>query len=881
MNSGPGWTGSGGPWIDAQHSMLWQVSSSMDVSGDVNTVIPKPAIPVPYFGMESLNDTMVKMREKFYKDICVLAYPKSDLKEVISDIKEKALYLRHPYSSYNGAKPFLEMPSAKGNYPANGLDPDRAIDVTQFMQSDGKFVWKAPAGEWTVFRFGIVTTAANTRPAPIPGYGFECSKLDTAGFNVHYRNFMKKLMDEVGITKTDKIRTTGWNMLHIDSWEMGAQNWSYDFPAEFKKRRGYDLTPYMPAYSGVIVKDKLTTERFLWDIRMTAQELVLQNHAEYLKSIAHQYGFGLSIEPYDLNPTADLALGGVADVPMGEFWAEKKGFNTSFSCIEAASLGHTHNKKIIAAEAVTTGPGLSPWQRTPNNLKYEVDWAFACGINRMVFHRYIHQAYMDKYPGLTMGPTGMEYERTQTWWEMTTGWHKYLSRCQYLLRQGQAVADILFLTPEGAPASFEPPASALQHSTWLPDRKGYNFDACDPLDLMENASVKNGKVVFPGGMEYSILVLPNTEYMTLELLTKIRALIEQGASVIGFAPKKSPRLSGLPNSDNEISKLVAKMWGKSVNNQPVKIGKGTLYPATSEDIKNLEKLVNKAYHTTVYEGFVPPYIHYNSIAKVLAQKGIKEDFTCDKPFRYTHRVLPDGNIYFVSNTDSAVHEATCTFRATGKSIYLLNPMDGRQYAVQVLNQAGELTTLKIKLNEHGSVFVVFEQQAVSNSLPVMNPDIITVAEIKNPWTVNFDTKWGGPESVVFNKLTDWSTSNNSGIKYYSGTAKYQTSIDLTAQQIDGRTFLDLGNVQVIAKVKINGKDLGTVWKSPYQVETTGILKTGSNTIEVEVANLWINRLIGDEWLHECEKFTWTTYRPYKKTDKLYPSGLIGPVAIMK
>jgi len=365
------------------------------------------------------------------------------------------------------------------------------------------------------------------------------------------------------------------------------------------------------------------------------------------------------------------------------------------------------------------------------------------------------------------------------------------------------------------------------------------------------------------------------------LLTKISALIEQGASVIGFAPKKSPRLSGLPNSDNEISKLVAKMWGKSVNNQPVKIGKGTLYPATSEDIKNLEKLVNKAYHTTVYEGFVPPYIHYNSIAKVLAQKGIKEDFTCDKPFRYTHRVLPDGNIYFVSNTDSAVHEATCTFRATGKSIYLLNPMDGRQYAVQVLNQAGELTTLKIKLNEHGSVFVVFEQQAVSNSLPVMNPDIITVAEIKNPWTVNFDTNWGGPESVVFNKLTDWSTSNNSGIKYYSGTAKYQTSIDLTAQQTDGRTFLDLGNVQVIAKVKINGNDLGTVWKSPYQVETTGILKTGSNTIEVEVANLWINRLIGDELLHECEKFTWTTYRPYKKTDKLYPSGLIGPVTIKK
>ncbi|MFN8254437.1 MAG: glycosyl hydrolase [Bacteroidales bacterium] len=881
MNSGPGWAGSGGPWIDAEHSMLWQVSSKLDVSGEVNTLIPRPEIPVPYFGMESLNDAMKKMRESFYKDICVLAYPKATSNEKISDISEKAIYLRHPYSSYNGAKPFLEMPSADGNYPENGLDPTSVIDVTHFMQPDGKFRWKAPAGEWTVFRFGIVTTGANTRPAPIPGYGFECSKLDTAGFNVHFSNFFAKLISAVGITKKTTARTKGWNMVHIDSWEMGAQNWSYDFQKEFKNRRGYDLIPYLPAYSGVVVKDKLTTYRFLWDMRLTAQELVLQNHAEYFKSIARQYGFGLSMEFYDLNPAADLALGGVADVPMCEFWAENRGFNTTFSCIEAVSLGHTNNKKIVAAEAVTTGPGLSPWQRTPNNLKHEVDWAFACGINRIVFHRYIHQAYMGKFPGLTMGETGMEYERTQTWWEMTTDWHKYLTRCQYMLRQGQAVADILFLTPEGAPTSFEPPASALQHNTWLPDRKGYNFDACDPLELIKNASVKNGKIVFPGGMEYSILVLPNTEYMTVELLTKIKTLIEQGATVMGFAPKKSPSLSGLPKSDNEISNLVAKMWGKSVDGKPVKIGKGTLYPATSEDIKNLEKLVNKAYHNTVYQGFVPPYIHYNSIAKVLAQKGIKEDFTCDKPFRYTHRVLTDGNIYFVSNTDSVVQEAICTFRAKGKSVYLLNPMDGKQYAAQVLNQTGELSTLKIKLNEHGSVFVVFEQQAVSSSLPAMIPDIKTVAEITNPWTVNFDTQWGGPSSVVFNKLIDWSTSSNSGIKYYSGTAKYQTSIDLTAQQAEGITYIDLGNVQVIAKVKINGKELGTVWKSPYLIETTDILKPGSNTIEIEVANLWINRLIGDEWLHEGEKFTWTTYRPYKKTDKLYPSGLIGPVFIKK
>ncbi len=877
LGSGPGWAGSGGPWIKADQSMLQLISSKINVKGKVDVLLPKPTPEVPYFGMESLNEEMKKERADYYQDVCVLAFPKMDSIPQISDIKEKALYIRKPYSSTNGSKPLLKFSTIDNESKTTGLQMKQMIDVSKFMQPDGRLVWTAPAGEWTIFRFGTATTAANTRPAPIPGYGFECSKLDTSALNYHLDNYINKLIKDSGTKISDTRRSVGWNMLHIDSWEMGSQNWSHNFAAEFKKRRGYDIEPFLPVYSGFVVSNKKISERFLWDMRITAQDLLLENHAIHLRKIAHEHGFGLSIEPYDMNPTSDLALGAIADVPQCEFWAEKQGFNTTFSCFEATSIAHTCNKNIVAAEAFTTNWGNTPWSRTPANLKDQVDWVFAAGINRIIVHRYAFQPWKDKFPGMTMGQYGIQYERTQTWWNFTIEWHDYITRCQYLLRQGKPVADILFLNPEGAPTVFEPPVSACTGNSWMPDKKGYSFDGCDPINLIENADVKNGKIIFPGGIEYRILVLPTTEYMTPNLLQKINTLIEKGATVMGFAPKYSPSLTDYPHCDEEVWNLAQKMWGNDP--LPKKIGKGMLYPCTAIDTLNL--LPNfQSDGKNLFKGFIPPFVKYSSIEAVLKKLNIKEDFKCDNAFRYIHRKLEKGDIYFVSNTKNTSENGICTFRTKG-NVSFLNPIDGKEYQAEVLTQTGETTTVKIPLEGNGSVFVLFKKgiSLFPKRLPVLPFHMKSILKVNSKWTVSFDKKWGGPEEVVFDSLKDWSLSDNLGIKYYSGTAKYKTTIKLNSQQIQGRTFIDLGNVQVMARVKINGKELGVAWCSPYRVETTGCWNEGDNTVEIEVVNLWINRLIGDQTLPEDKRFTWSTWMPFKKTDKLVRSGLLGPVTI--
>lgn len=560
LNAGPGWTGSGGPWVKVEQSMQHLVASTVDLVGptNFNAPLPRPAPRKPYFGTGGLSPDMIKSQESFYADVAVLAFPKTAHASVIADIDEKAIYLRHPYSSRPGTKPHLPSPAIAGGDTQGAIRHSQIVDLSSHLRPDGHLEWNVPPGEWTIMRFVRTSTGANTRPAPQPGLGLECDKFDPVALDAHFDAFVGSLMRAIG--PRSNRRTSGWTMLHIDSWEMGAQNWSGKFREQFKRRRGYDPLKYLPAYTARVVENPEITERFLWDVRLTAQELVLENHAEHLKKLGRGHGFGLSIEPYDMNPTADLALGAVADVPMCEFWADGDGFETSFSCFEATSIAHTRGKAIVAAEAFT-GAGGTSWLRHPGSMKNQADWALAAGINRLVFHRYAHQPWTNVAPGMTMGFYGTQYERTQTWWEMSGAWHDYLARCQFLLRQGLPVADILYLAPEGAPHVFRPPPSALAGSRTLPDRRGYNFDGCDPQTLLERVKVRDGRLVLPEGTSYRLLVLPETDTMTPELLAKLRELARAGGLVVGPRPSRSPSLTAYPKCDAEVSRLADELWG--------------------------------------------------------------------------------------------------------------------------------------------------------------------------------------------------------------------------------------------------------------------------------------------------------------------------------
>lgn len=875
LNAGPGWTGSGGPWVKPEQSMQHLVASAVDVAGPkrFEGTLPQPLRRPAFFGDGALPPALEQAKNSYYRDVAVLAFPKPKGDRRLTDINEKADYVRAPYSSQPGVKAFLPAPANYPQWPVEAvISADRVVDLTSRLEPGGRLAWDVPEGDWTILRFGRTSTGANTRPAPAAGLGLECDKLDPVALDAHFEAFTGMLLREVG--PRNRSGGGGWNTLHIDSWEMGAQNWTGAFRNEFTSRRGYDLLSYLPVITGRAIGSVEVSERFLWDLRQTVQELTVENHAQHLKALGHEHGFQLSIEPYDMTPCADMTLGAVADVPMCEFWLY--GFNTTFSVIEAASIAHTCGRPIVAAESFTSSDA-ERWLAYPGSMKGLGDWALCSGVNRFVFHRYQHQPWLDRWPGMTMGPYGVHWDRTQTWWPMVSAFHQYLSRCQYLLRQGLAVADVCFLVAEGAPQVFRPPPSATRGDP--PERLGYNFDGCAPETLLQRMTVKNGQLVLPDGMTYRVLVLPERETMTPGLLRKVRELVAAGATVIGPRPSKSPSLSGFPECDAEVQRIAEELWGNcdGVAVQEHAFDKGRVV-WQRKPVPALEQ----------YGGFA-------AVSSALSKMGIAPDFESDGPIRYTHRRDGSMDLYFVASHSDLVVEADCTFRVTGKAPELWDPLTGDVRGLPMFHEDGGRTSVPLCFEPGQSFFVVFRQPVGKAGTGARNfPEITGAEELSGPWRVSFDPRWGGPTNVSFPVLEDWSKRTEEGIKYYSGMAVYRKAFDLPAvlkassnasvsdaprPASSGRLWLELGIVKNLTAVRLNGHDLGVVWCAPWRVEISHAVKAQDNRLEITVANLWPNRLIGDQSLPPEKRFTWTTWNPFKKDTPLLESGLLGPVRI--
>ncbi|MFC0514858.1 glycosyl hydrolase [Mucilaginibacter angelicae] len=890
LGIGPGWTGSGGPWVPVSQSMQHLVSSTINITGGTRQQItlPIPQPKAPYFGEGAFTPELKKQWNDFYEDVAVIAYPTpASASAKIADIDEKALYYRAPYSSVKGVKQYLPY-TATYQEPAKDavIDKSKIIDLTGKLNVDGELDWIAPKGNWTIIRLGKRNNGAITRPAPVPGLGFEADKFDTVALNAHLENYVGKLLRKTG--KPDAAAQGGLKRLHIDSWEMGAQNWTGNFRAEFLKRRGYDPLPYFPVYVGNVVESNEISERFLWDLRQTAQELVLENHAGYVKQYAHKLGLKLSIEPYDMNPTADLELGNIADVPMCEFWSKGYGFNSSFSCMEATSIGHVNGKLLIPAEAFTAQDDM--WKQHPGSMKNQGDWAFATGINRFVYHTFQNQFLADSLrPGATMGPYGVHWDRNQTWWPMVNGYHDYVSRCQYVLQEGRAVADVLYLIPEGSPHVFRPPSSAMDGNMVIPDRKGYNFDGCSPGQLYK-ASVRNGQIVFSGGASYRLLVLPAVKTMTPGLLQKITSLVNEGATVVGSPPLKSPGLSNYPMCDVQLATMAKKLWGtlqEPDQQTEHQFGKGKLIWG-GELSKNINDL----------------YPEYELTAGILQKMNVAHDFTANGQLRYTHRVVGNDDVYFVSNRTDQQVATTATFRSVSGTIQLWDPMTAKVRVLPEYSRRASVTSVPLKFEPYQSYFVVFTKE-ISVAINRKNfADHKIVKALQGPWQVSFDPKWGGPKQIQFDKLKDWTQRPEDGIRYYSGTAVYRKTFDLPVGillQKNKKISIDLGEVNSMARVKVNGKNVGILWTAPWRIDISNADLKKHNQLEIEVVNLWPNRLIGDErlpddgiqndekwpeWLlkgmpRKSKRFTFSTHKFYTKDSSLLKSGLIGPVKLQQ
>ncbi|MBS1700800.1 MAG: hypothetical protein JST12_04000 [Armatimonadetes bacterium] len=1003
LGTGPGWCGTGGPWVTPDHAMQHLVSSETQVQGPTTFegVLPKPKPRNPFFGVNTLEGDLREEWQNYYRDEVVLAIPAVNEDNPISGLDEKSLVYRAPFSSTPGVKPYI-FPSDQ-QVPLDAIvDSQKVLDISDKMESDGTLRWQVPAGKWTILRFGRTLTGQTTRPAPQAGLGFETDKFETAGIDDHLKTYVDSIVAAAGPNHEPGRGLVG---LHFDSWEMGSQNWSPHFRELFKQHRGYDPVPFLPVMAGKIVDNIDASERFLWDLRQTAQELVEQNHMGTIKQKARQYGLSLTVEPYDMNPTADLELGATADIPSGEFWSKGYGYPCEYSCIEASSVAHTNGKPVVAAESFTSDD-RDAWLQHPASMKEQGDWALAAGINKFVFHRYEHQPKLDELPGMTMGPYGVHWERTETWWDLSAPYHRYIARCQELLRQGLPVADVLYLLPEGAPNVFQAPPSALLGE--MGDRRGYNFDACAPSVLLNRARAKDGRIVLPNGMSYRLLVLPRVKTMTPALMQKVKELKDQGVTIIGNAPDRSPSLTDFPQCDNQVRTLAASAWGgkNAIVKDPIpqqssstlegakwiwadegdpakeapvaskvfrrsfaiprgkRVQSATLSVTGDNEIlvringmhvasgtdfnrvqvsdvadkilrgqnqiqidaKNVGTGSNPAgvianLVITFTDGttqtvrtddtwtvlpsphkpkvlgdwnmspwnlssasfpFNPMYPSYDFTSSILHKKlGVVPDIESGDALRYCHRKIGSVDAYFIANRSAKLYHGNVSFRITKGSPQWWDPMTGERRALPTFRRSGQTTTVPVSLDGLQSGFVVFTPGPAPQAAKANFPTYTPISTLTGNWEVQFDPTFGGPKKSIETSLIDWSHSTDDSVKYYSGKAIYRKQFDAPTSW-QKATAISLGEVKNIAGVRLNGRDLGVAWCTPWRLSIpSGVLKSKGNVLEITVANLWVNRLIGDTRLPADQRITHTTWNPYQPSSTLQPSGLLGPVKFLR
>ncbi len=665
MNNDAGWCGSGGPWITPELAMQKLVWTETAVEG-----------PKRFEGLLA----EPKAVAGYYRDIAVLAFPTPAGKVRIENIEGKSALVP-------------QYIPARSQWPAVPADAtirrDRIVDLTANLAA-GRLSWDVPEGKWTVLRLGHTPTGVENHPAPQAGLGLECDKLSPKAIEAQYKGLIGKLVADVGPLAGKTLVST-----HIDSWETGSQNWTPRMREEFQKRRGYDLWKLLPAVTGRVVDSSEVSERFLWDLRQTVSDLLVENYAGHLADLAHKDGLRLSIEGYDGTPCDDMTYAGRADEPMCEFWSW--GNDTSYSCVEMSSVAHTYGKRILGAEAFTATDG-EKWLHHPASIKTLGDWAFCAGVNRFVFHRYALQPWKqrhyllqpskDRRPGMSMGPWGLHYERSQTWWEQSKAWHEYLARCQYLLRKGLFVADVCYLNPEGSPQRFQSPVGGGGNT---PDRPRYNFDGCSAEVLLTRMEVKYRRLVLPDGMSYRLLVLPKIDTMTPGLLRRVKDLVEAGATVLGDPPVKSPSLSGFPACDAEVKQLAAELWGDCDGKKVTahRLGKGW-----------------------VVQGKTPE--------EVLMAKGVLPDFdyrsrTSPDCLRYIHRGDDAIDLYFVANKTDSPQEAVAAFHMAAGQPELFWPESGRIEQPAVYDVGRGQVRVPLRLEPTGSVFVIFRHPAAQDA----------------------------------------------------------------------------------------------------------------------------------------------------------------------
>lgn len=798
----------------------------------------------------------------------------------------------HQYESKTGEVWRVSKRTTAAQLPGElCVDRSRIINLTDKLGPDGKLNWNIPAGEWTILRIGHTSTG-HTNATGGAGSGLECDKFNPEAAKVQFDHWFGEAIRQGGPDLAKKVL----KIFHVDSWECGSQNWSPVFAGEFKKRRGYDLLPYLPVMAGVPMQSADVSEKVLGDIRQTVAELLVDNFYGTMAKLAHEKGCEFTAESVAPTMVSDGMLHySKADIPMGEFWFRSPTHDKPNDMLDAISGGHIYGKNIIQAEAFTELRLL--WDEHPAMLKTMADRNFALGINRLVFHVNVHNPWPDRKPGMTLDGIGVFFQRDQTWWKPGKAWFNYLQRCQALLQLGHPVIDLAIFTGEETPRRAilpdrlvgtlpgifgaervkqeagrlankgEPIANSItdaSHSAnmalpenWMDPLRGYAYDSFNRDALLRLATVKNGRIELPGGASYAMLVIPGAHPMSPdpgltspEVVKKLQQLVNDGATIlINDKPLNANGMTG----DQQVKQAGEALW------------------ASAKDKTTRGKVLTGPYQEDTFDKI-----------------GISRDVIIKDPagnyadgIAWTHRSAPGFDIYFISNQQEQQRTIELSLRTTKGPPELWDALSCKNVLANDWKIIKSRTVLSLQVAANGSVFVILQK---NNSLPKEahhhKTETITPLQTGKPhWEVSFDPKFDGPATpVVFDKLDSWTERPEEGIKYYSGTAIYKHTF--ISKSVVAETWLDLGRVANMAQVYVNGIDCGVAWTYPYRVNITRAIKPGINKLSIEVTNTWANRLMGEHAKPEKDRITWTN-APYRLEGKaLLPAGLLGPVKLV-
>jgi hypothetical protein len=867
LNIQSGWN-LGGPVVTPEDAAKKYVWSELKVAGGIPLQL---LLPAP------------KARESFYRDIAVVAYrlhratPESGSarRAPLKNWKQKALQESlQPFSAPDSSSLFAEIPATPDEQDANAAD---VVELTAKMDAAGILTWAAPAGDWQILRFGYTIGDHAYVSTSSDGWGgFALDVYSATAFQDYWNRIVEPLIEDAGPLAGSTLK-----YLHTDSWEIELANWTPSLCEEFQKRRGYALLPWLPVLAGRIVNSREESDRFLHDYRQTLGDLAIDNHYRLFRDNAHRHGLGIHPEsggPHAVPIDAQRCLGW-DDVPMSEFWAwswmHRIGDENRFFVRQPASAAHTYGHRITQDEGFTSiGPH---WQeKLSSNLKPAFDQALCEGMNRLVWHAFVCSPDETGVPGQQYF-AGTHLNPKVTWWSKSAAFFGYLDRCQFLLQQGLFVADACYYYGDHVP-NF----SQLKRSDPAHCEPGYDYDVITAEALIERASVRDGRIVLPDGMNYRVLVLPDREMISLPVLEKIRKLVTAGATVIGPKPTRGETLADFAVTDAKVQKIADDLWGRGSRSKEAQtnhIGKGRV-------------ITGKTAREVLQSDGLPPDFTVERRPPARLDAGFSSQGAGSEagppPIDYIHRTTGDAEIYFVANRTNLATATTCLFRVRGKAPELWNPVTGERKFAQEYEDVEKIgcTAVPLDFAPYGSWFVVFREAAEAHpTLPSINGDRPKlVQEISGPWTVHFDPKWGGPETAHFDTLTSWPTRPEPGIKFYSGTATYEKTFGLPASAIGYRQsaiYLDLGEVHELAEVKVNGKSCGIVWCPPFRVDLTGAVKSGPNQLQIEVVNFWPNRIIGDASLPPAQTVTRTNIRKLTAQTPLEPAGLLGPVQLLE